>query len=170
MAERGPEHLEAVAGAARRAGEVHDERLPDDARQAPGEQAVRRLRDRVGADRLRDSGRLAVEEAGRGLRRDVAGTEPRPARRQDDPSLDGQLSQRCGDRIALVRDDPALDLVPVCCQQLGEDPAARVLALAGRDAVRDGEDRRLQESASFVFSSRRTSSMTISRSTALAMS
>ena len=52
--ERRPQHGEAVAAAAGRAGQVDDERLAADAGHPAREQGVRRLRDRVGADRLGD--------------------------------------------------------------------------------------------------------------------
>ena len=53
--ERRAEHLEAVAAAARGARQVDDERRPATPR-GRAREAVRRLRDRVGADRLRDAG------------------------------------------------------------------------------------------------------------------
>ena len=131
---------------------------------------MRGARGRVDPERFRDARGCAVEDARGGLGRDVAGAEARPARGQNDLRARSELEQRGGDRVALVGDDPALDLVPVAGQQLGEEIAAPILALAGRDAVRDGEDSRPQDGTSFVFSSRRTSSMTISLSTAFAMS
>jgi hypothetical protein len=72
--------------------------------------------------------------------------------------------------VALVGDDLAYDVVPLRGQQLGERVAAAVLALAGGDAVGDGQDGGFQETISFVFSTSRTSSTTISLSIAFAMS
>jgi hypothetical protein len=85
-------------------------------------------------------------------------------------SRGGKLAHGLGDRGTLVRDDAALDLVALLREQLLEDVAAPVLALPGGDTVRDGQDGGLQETTSFVFSSRRTSSTTISLSIAFAMS
>ena len=62
------------------------------------------------------------------------------------------------------------DVVAVLGEETGEEVATSVLALAARDAVRDGEDGRLDQTASFVFSTRRTSLTTISGSIAFAMS
>ena len=131
---------------------------------------MRRLRDRVRAHRLGDSGRDAVEHVRRRLGRHVARAEPRAAGREHDLRRGRQLTNRLGDRGALVGNDAALHLVAFLGEQLREDVSAPVLALAGRDAVRDGQDRSPQETTSFVFSSRRTSSTTISLSIAFAMS
>ena len=130
---------------------------------------MRRLRDRVGADSLGHPGRRSLEEGRRRLGRDVARPEPGSACREDDARpLDDRVQGGC-DLVAVVGDDAALDLVPLGGEELREELAARVLALARRDAVRDGEDGRLQ-AGSFVFSSRRTPPTTISPSTAFAMS
>ena len=57
----GLEDREAVAAAAGRAGQVDDERRATHAGDPAREEAVRRARDRVGADRLGDPGRGALE-------------------------------------------------------------------------------------------------------------
>ena len=77
MRERRAQDGEAVAAAARGAGEVDDERRPTDAGDAAGEQAVRRLRDRVGTQRLRDPGAGGRAPRGR-LGRHVARRRPVP--------------------------------------------------------------------------------------------
>jgi hypothetical protein len=61
------------------------------------------------------------------------------------------------------------DVVAVSFEQLDEQAAALVVALARGDAVGDGEDGRSQ-TGSFVFSTSATSRMTISLSIAFAMS
>ena len=81
-----------------------------------------------------------------------------------------ELPDRRRDLVALVGDDPPLDLVAVAAQQLVERVAAAILARPGRDAVRDRQHRGLQTTCSFVFSTRTTSVIRISLSTALAMS
>jgi hypothetical protein len=169
VGERRAENREAVAAAAGRSGEIHDERRAGDAGDATGEEAVRRLRDRVGADCLRDAGRLPVEHLARGLGRDVARREPRAARRQDEPRARDELAQRGDDPVVLVRHHTPLDLVALAAEQLLEQVAARVVRRAARDAVGRREHRSSQ-TGSFVFSSRRTSATTISLSTAFAMS
>jgi hypothetical protein len=170
MSQRRPEHLEAVAGAARRAREVDDEGRPDDTGEPAGQQPVWRLGAGIGPERLCDPGCWAVENLGGRLRSDVARPETRPPRRQHDARNRCQLADGGGDRCALVGDDPALDLVALLAQEIREDLAATVLALAGRDAVGDRQDSCSQSRASFVFSRSLTSSTTISLSIALAMS
>src|SRR5207245_2608472 len=145
------------------------ERLATHAGDPPREQAVRRLRDRVGPDRLRKPGRTPVEHLNGRLGCHVTWREPGAARRDDERRLVRELGDRIGDGVPLVWHDPTLDLVAVLGQQAGQDLAALVLAHAGGDAVRDGEHRRLHAD-SFVFSSSRTSPTTISLSIAFAMS
>ena len=134
-----------------------------------GQQAVRRLRDRVGADRLHDPRRLAVDDGERRLGSDVARGEPGAARREDDAHGGRELAQRGRDLVALVRYDAPLDVVPLAAQQLDEQIAAAVLARSVGDAVRDGQHRRLQ-TVSFVFSTSTTSAIRIPLSIAFAMS
>jgi hypothetical protein len=168
--ERRLQHREPVAAAAGRAGKVDDERRADDTRGAARQQSVWRLRDRVGPQRLRDSRRLAVEDVACRLRRDVARREPRAARREDETRTERELADRRGDPIALVRNDAPLDVVAVGAQQLLERLAASVFARPGDDTVRDSENRGLQPTGSFVFSTSATSAIRIPLSTALAMS
>ena len=168
--ERRLQHREPVAAPAGRAGEIDDERRTDDARRTAREQPVRRLRDRVRPQRLRDPRRLAVEHVARRLGRDVARREPRAAGREDERAPSRELADRRGDLIALVGNDPPLDVVAVGAQQLLERVAASVLARPGDDPVRDGQHRGLQATGSFVFSTSTTSTMRIPLSTAFAMS
>ena len=72
MCESGLQDREAVAAAAGRAGEIDDERPSVHAGDSAREESVRGLRERVGADRLRNSGRFAVDHRARRLRRHVA--------------------------------------------------------------------------------------------------
>src|SRR5581483_7557159 len=159
-------HRVAVAAPARRPGQVDDERTPDDPRDAPREQPVRRPRDRVGTDRLRDARRLTVEHRPRRFRRHVARRHAGAARGDDDVCGARKLAERRGDLRRLVRDDAPLDVVPVAAQELVEHVAARVGHTALRDAVGDGEDR---GSHSFTFSTSSTLN-DIPLSTAFAMS
>ena len=170
VGQRRPEHLEAVAGAARGAREVDDEGRPDDTGEPAGQQPVWRLGAGIGPERLCDPGCWAVEKLGGRFRSDVARPETRSPRRQHDARDGCQFADGGGDRFALVGDDPALDLVALLAQELREDRAASVLALAGGDTVGDREDSCSQSRASFVFSRSLTSSTTISLSIALAMS
>ena len=84
MCESRLQHREAVAAAARRAGKIDDERASVHAGDAAREQRVRRLRDRVGADRFRDPGRFAVDHRARRLRRHVARRDAGAAGREDE--------------------------------------------------------------------------------------
>jgi hypothetical protein len=68
-----------------------------------------------------------------------------------------------------VRDDAVRDVVAVALEQLDQQAAALVVALACGDAVGDGEDGRPQ-TGSFVFATSATSRITISLSIAFAMS
>jgi hypothetical protein len=62
-----------------------------------------------------------------------------------------------------------LDVVPLRLEQPDEERAALVFPVAGGNAVRDRDDRRLQ-TGSFVFSTSVTSEMDMSLSIAFAMS
>ena len=114
--ERGPQHREAVAAAARGAGEVDDERGAGHAGEAAREQPVRRL-----ASSPRGSPRRSPARAGRaperGLRRHVARPEAGAARREHD------VRRRRPGRGSLPRsprarrDDAAHDLVALLRQE-----------------------------------------------------
>jgi len=135
VAQGGLEHGIAVAAATRRAGEIDDQRPPDDARNAAREQAVRRLGDRVRAQRLCDPGRLALQDGPRRFRGDVAWREPGAPGCQDDCGPWGDVLDRSRDLVRLIGDDTPLDLVAVGAQKLLEQIAASVVGLAARDAV-----------------------------------
>ena len=94
-------------------GRLTIERLPRGHRRRPRrEQPVRRLRDRVGAQRLGDPGHASLEHRLRRLGRDVARRHARAARRQDDAARSGQSSRSAAAIcVALVGHDAALDLV-----------------------------------------------------------
>ena len=103
--ERGPEHGEAVAAAARRAGQVDDERAPAHTRDAAREQRVRR----PSRSRRRGSPRRCPAPRARS-RRAVAsgvtsrGAEPGPAGRQHEAvALRRRAPDRGRDRVTLVR-------------------------------------------------------------------
>ena len=130
---------------------------------------MRRLRNRIGADRLGDAGCLPVEDAGRGLGGHVTGAETGAAGRQDDVGLVGQLLDRARDLVAVVGHDAAHHFEPLRLQELLEQVAAPVLARALGDAVGDGQNSSIH-AGSLVFSSSLTSSTTICLSIALAMS
>ena len=90
-------------------------------RRAPGrragdaarEQAVRRLRDRVGAERLGDPRRLALEHGARRLGRDVARGETGAAGRQHDCGASRRARGSPPRSLALVGNHAALDVVAV---------------------------------------------------------
>ena len=100
--------LEAFAGAARRAGEVADQRLAagagDGARQHAEAAAAVVARP---ADRLDDAGRLAFDDRARAFGREVARAEAGAAGRDDQArEAVGQLDERVGDRVDAVARDP----------------------------------------------------------------
>jgi hypothetical protein len=113
VGQRRPDHGVPVAARAGRAGEVDDQRRADRARRAAHEQAVGRLRDRVGADRLGDARRLAVEHGPGRLRRDVARGQTGTAGRQDKRRVARELHDRGGDPVGLVGNQPPLDFVTI---------------------------------------------------------
>jgi hypothetical protein len=168
--QRRAQHLEAVPAASRRAGQVHDEGPAAHARESTRQQGMRRLRERVGADRLRDARRHALEHVAGRFGRHVAGGEAGAARGQDDRRLFGQLGDRLGDGVAVVGNDPALDLVALGREQPCEHIAALVLTRSLGNAVRDRQHGRPHSTGSFVFSTSRTSESSIEESIALAMS
>src|SRR4051794_22567835 len=102
--ERRPEDGEAVPYAAGRSREVDHERRTDDSGGRAREETVRSLRDRVRADRLRDTWSVAVDDVSRRLGGHVARRHARSPRRDDEPGLPDELADGGGDRVALVRD------------------------------------------------------------------
>ena len=155
--------------AAGRAGQVDDERRPADTGDPAREQAVRRLRDRVGADRLGDPRRRTIEHLHRRLRGDVARTEARSARGEHDLGVVRQGNDRVGDRVALVRHDPPLDLEPLD----GRSSSRRSPLVSSRvpsETPSETVSTAALTPCSFVFSTSRTPSTTISLSIAFAMS
>src|SRR3954447_14138916 len=167
--ERRTQHHVAVPAPARGTRQVDDEGGSAHPGGATGEQAVRRLRDRVGAQCLGDPRRDAVDDVECGFGCDVARPEPGAAGGQHERRPVGQLGYGLRNQVALVWNDAALDLVAVLRDQALELVSAAVLALARRDAVRDGQHGG-PHTGSLVFSRRRTPSTTISLSIALAMS
>ena len=169
--ERGLQDRVAVAATSGGAGQVHDERAPANAGEPAREESVRRLRDRVGTDRLGDPRRGALEHGYRCLGRDVAETEAGSAGREDEVRpVVGEAGNGVGDRVALVGNHPPDDVVAVAGEELHEQVAAPVLPLALGDAVGDGEDGGSHSTGAFVFSTSCTSPTTMSLSIALAMS
>src|SRR5215210_1995319 len=130
---------------------------------------MRRLLAGVGANRLRDTGRLAIEHRPRRLRGHVPRRDTRTAGREHERSLGGELRDGGRDLPRLVGHDATCDLVTVAAQELGEQVAAPVFPRAGYDAVRNGQHRGSQ-TGSFVFSTSATSAIVISLSIAFAMS
>src|SRR3954453_14584320 len=126
VVERGAEDAVAVASAAGGAGKVHDGGRTDRAGDAAGELRVGGVMERVRAQRLRDPGRLPVENVLRRFRGDVARGETRAARRQDEPRLRGELANRVSDERTLVRHHAADDLVAVPAEHLREKVSASV--------------------------------------------
>ena len=166
MAERRSEDGVAVAAAAGRAGQVDDERAAEDAGGPAREKPVRRLCDRVRAERLGDPRRLALEHGARRLGCHVARRNPRPARCQNERRLSGKLLDRGCDLVRLVGDNAARDVVAVRLEQLCERVAARVRGLAPRHAVGHREHGRVHR---LIFSTSSTSNV-ICLSIAFAMS
>jgi hypothetical protein len=130
---------------------------------------VRRLRDRICANRLGDPRRRPFQHLDRRLRRHVAGAKTGAAGREDENGVLRELHDRVGDPLAVVGDGASLDLVAVFGEQLDQDVAAAVFAFAGGDTIGNGQNGGLQ-AGSFVFSSKRMSLISISLSIAFAMS
>jgi hypothetical protein len=128
---------------------------------------VRRARDRVGSDRLRDPGSVSFEHRARRLGRDVARRHTGAAGRQHHARFGREDLERARDRVRVVGDDTAIDLEAVALEERREQVAARVLAGARGHAV---GHRQHGGSHAFVFSSTRTSPIVISPSIAFAMS
>ena len=105
-----------------------------------------------------------------GLGSHIPRRETGPAGREHEPCRARQLPDRGRDLVALVGHDAPLDLVALPPEQLVERIAAAILPGSGRDPVRHRQHRRLQTIRSFVFSTRTTSAIRISLSTAFAMS
>ena len=98
------------------------------------------------------AGSLALHHGSRRLGRDVPGREARATRREDDRrSGSGELPHGHGDQARVVGDDPPLDLEALHPQKIFESVARRILAHAGADTVRDGENGCVH-AGSFVFS------------------
>src|SRR4029450_1924620 len=100
----------------RRARKVDDQATASNSRDAAGEEPVRRLRDRVGAQRLGDPGSVALDHLARRLGRDVAWPQAGATCGEDEPGLFGQLRERVGDRVRVVGNDAPLDLVAVALE------------------------------------------------------
>src|SRR5262249_54281969 len=130
---------------------------------------VRGLGDRVGTERFRNAGRSAVEHLHRRLGRDIARAESRSPGGQHQARVVREGNDGVGDRVPLVGDDLPLDLEALARAELAENIAAPVLARSLGNSVGDGQDGN-PHTGSFVFSTSRTSSTTISLSIALAMS
>ena len=168
--ERGPQHREPVAAAAGEPG-----RLTTSV--APRRPATPRESSAWGV-RVSASERIAsaMPGASRSITVEVAsgvtsrGAKPVPPVVNTSNASLGQLLDRAGDRLRVVGHDAADDVEPVLAQQPLERVAARVLALTRVHAVGHREHRGPHASGSFVFSTSRTSSISMSLSTAFAMS
>ncbi len=138
----GSERLEAVAHAARAAGEVHDQARADDARAAAGEGGERRLAKAVGAQQLGEARGLALESR-RAVASGVTSRGPRPVPPVVTTSAARAAASRTRDSDfrALVRDDGGLDLVRPASRRIRAGLAAGdVVADAAGHGVADGDD------------------------------
>ncbi len=159
-----------VPATARRAGQVHDKSVYPEALRLRAKAGVRCPRDRVRSDRLGETGRLAVDDGARGFRSHVARSEPRSSRcHYEQRSCVRQLHDGRGNQVCVIRHDAAHDVELVVAEKLLQRVAARIVAYPCMNTVGDSENSR-PHAGSFVFSTRRTSSMTIALSTAFAMS
>src|SRR5205809_1394438 len=130
MLERGLNQRKTVSTSARRTRQVHNQRAAAHARNATAEQAVRRLLDRICAQRLGDPGDETVENRFGGLGSEVARRDTRTTRRQDQMSALRQLTQRRRDLRTLVGYDSVFDVELLLLQEPHEERAAFVLPLA----------------------------------------
>ena len=130
---------------------------------------MRRPCERVSPNCLRNARSRTVEHACSRLGGDVPRTQTGATGREDERHLIREVLDGLRDRLPVVRHEPPDDLEALGLEQLLQEITAEILPRALRDSVRDGEDAGRQTS-SFVFSTRRTSSITIALSIALAMS
>ncbi len=168
--QRGLDHRKPVPTTPGRPGEVHDQR--GTARPAaPRERSacgVRASASALIASARPGASRSRTPRVASG--RHVAGRETRPSGGENERNTHARkLANRGGDQLDLVGDDPALNVEVRFTKQRLEDVARRILANACADAVGHGHDGRVQ-AGSFVFSTSWTSSTTIERSIAFAMS
>ena len=169
MPEGGAEDLEAVPAAPGRAGQVDDKRRAEDAGNAAGEKPVWSLRDRVGAQGLRDAGDASLDDVAGRLGRHIARGDAGTAGRENNAAGGGELADRGRDVVPLVGHDATLDGEALAREELREQIAAPVLPRAVKDAVGDRQNRAVQI-GSFVFSTSRTLRTTMPLSIAFAMS
>src|SRR6266568_9577943 len=169
MRQRRLDQLEAVAAAARRSREIHDQGAPAHACETATEQPVRCLAESVCAESLGDPRNVPIDDRLGRLRREITRRDARAAGRQDHARIRGQCPQRRCDLRPLIGNDAMLDLVLLALEQLHEESTAFVVALPGRNAVRDREDGGLH-TGSFVFSTSVTSVTAMPLSIAFAMS
>lgn len=163
------DEAESVTATARRARKVEHDRRSAHAGDPPRQQTVWSPAESVGANRLREPGYLTLDHGRCRLGRDIPRCHTGPARGDHELGLVGELLDRSGDLAPVVGHDAPRHLVAVALEQLLEQRAALVGALATGNAVRDRQDGGSQTS-SFVFSMRRTSVRVMESSTALAMS
>ena len=127
---------------------------------------MRRLGDRVGPDRLRDARGRAVEHGRVASGVTSRGAKPVPPVVSTTWARAGELPQRPAIAPRSSGTIRRSTSYPASGKQRRQHLAARILAHAGGDAVRDGEDGRPHSATSLVFSSSLTSSTTISLSMA----
>src|SRR4051794_429495 len=175
-----PQHREPVLHAAARPGQVHDQAASRDPGQPPGQRRRGHpVGDAVRADRLRDAGRLAVQQRPGRLGGPVGRRQAGAAGREHDPcaALDGR-GDRLADRVAVGDDDRGVHREAELPERLDDQRTRGVLVDAGRGSIRRDDDRGPQgrhgrdQSPDLppVFVSTRTSVITAPLSTALTMS
>lgn len=128
-------------------------------------------RDGIRANPFGQPGRLSVEHAPRGLGCDVPRSEARASCCQNEQrsSLVDEAPDSRGDLSGIIGDDDSSNVESLRTEELVEHIAARILPHACMDAVGHGQDRCVH-TGSFVFSTSSTSPITMSLSTAFAMS
>jgi len=109
--EDGGDRLEAFDRTARRAGEIDDQRPAPHAGHLPRKGRRRKRGSRGRPHRLGEARHFVVERGARGLRRDVARRETRPARRQNEVGgiRVGNPRDLLPDQTSVVRDDRGLN-------------------------------------------------------------
>ncbi len=134
------EEAEAVAHAARRARQVHDERAAREPRVPAREHRGGRVGRADAAGLLHDPGDLEVEQRRRRLGRAVGGGDARAARGEDHARAAREgLGERRGDPWPVGADDRRAHLEPALGEPRGDDGAGAVLVLPRRGA-RGGDD------------------------------
>ena len=139
--DEGENGAEAFRGAALAAGQVDDERAAFESGDGAGEPCEFVLRGADGAHGFGEAGGFAVDDAARGLRRAVAGTEASAADGEDEGGvICGPFFEPGCDSVFVVGEERGFELTlrELQAQDFCNGGAGGVCHEAGRAAVGDG--------------------------------